>query len=64
MRDGASLEPVGILRSSLRERAQAPRQGAEGAPDAWLEVSPEFADAALGVVTGLVRHGLIHPVPH
>lgn len=31
-------------------------QGAE-------EVSPEFADAALGVVTGLVRHGLIHPVP-
>lgn len=27
------------------------------------EVAPEFADAALGVVAGLVRHGLVHPVP-
>lgn len=26
------------------------------------EVDPEFATAALAVVTGLVRHGLIHPV--
>lgn len=52
MRDGASLEPVGILRSSLRERAQAPRQGAEGAPDAWLEVSPEFARALSGISAG------------
>ena len=26
------------------------------------EVAPDFADAALGVVTDLVRHGLVHPV--
>ncbi|MEU1980293.1 methyltransferase [Nocardia sp. NPDC019395] len=26
------------------------------------EVNTEFAEAALGVVTGLVRHGLVHPV--
>ncbi|HET6362959.1 MAG TPA: tRNA (N6-threonylcarbamoyladenosine(37)-N6)-methyltransferase TrmO [Gemmatimonadota bacterium] len=52
MRDGASLEPVGVIRSNLRERAQAPRQGGEGAPDAWLEVRPEFAPALSGISAG------------
>ncbi len=52
MMDGASLEPVGVIRSTLRDRAQAPRQGAEGAPDAWLEVRPRFARALSGVSAG------------
>lgn len=52
MTDGASLEPVGVIRSTLRDRAQAPRQGAEGAPDAWLEVRPRFARALSGVSAG------------
>ena len=52
MEDGASLEPVGMIRSSLVERAQAPRQGAEGAPDAWLEVRPEYARALSGISAG------------
>ncbi len=40
------LHPIGVIRSSLKERHGAPRQGSEGAPDAWLEVS-EFASEGL-----------------
>jgi tRNA-Thr(GGU) m(6)t(6)A37 methyltransferase TsaA len=40
------LRPVGVIRSTLKSRKNAPRQGAEGAPDAWLEVRP-WASAAL-----------------
>jgi tRNA-Thr(GGU) m(6)t(6)A37 methyltransferase TsaA len=32
------LRPVGVIRSELKARGDAPRQGTEGAPDAWLEV--------------------------
>lgn len=52
MGDEASLEPVGVIRSSLKERKGAPRQGAEGAPDAWLEVRPELAQALCGISAG------------
>ena len=37
---GDRLRPVGVIRSSLRARSRAPRQGSEGAPDAWLDVYP------------------------
>ena len=37
------LQPIGYVRSPLRERKNAPRQGDEGAPDAWLEIEPAFA---------------------
>lgn len=47
-----TLEPVGFIRSSIKGREDAPRQGAEGAPDAWLEIEPQFADALLGVEAG------------
>jgi tRNA-Thr(GGU) m(6)t(6)A37 methyltransferase TsaA len=30
----------------------APRQGSEGAPDAWLDVSPPFAKGLLGITPG------------
>jgi tRNA-Thr(GGU) m(6)t(6)A37 methyltransferase TsaA len=30
----------------------APRQGSEGAPDAWLELSPAFAKGLLGISAG------------
>lgn len=46
------LHPVGYIRSTLRAPAEAPRQGSEGAPDAWLEVSPAFARGLLGIVAG------------
>ena len=46
------LEPVGFIRSTVQGREDAPRQGAEGAPDAWLEIEPKFAEALLGVDIG------------
>lgn len=41
-----SVRPVGRVRSALRSREDAPRQGDEGAPDAWLDFEPAFARAA------------------
>jgi tRNA-Thr(GGU) m(6)t(6)A37 methyltransferase TsaA len=40
------LQPIGEIRSSLKDRSKAPKQGSEGAPDAWLEIS-SFAHSAL-----------------
>ena len=37
--------PVGWVESPLTERAQAPRQGDEGAPPAWLAFQAEVAEA-------------------
>jgi len=34
------LRPIGVIRSVLKERSEAPMQGFEGAPDAWLDVHP------------------------
>ncbi len=47
-----SLNPIGRIRSTLRALDEAPRQGSEGAPDAWLEVKPSFTRALLGIATG------------
>jgi tRNA (Thr-GGU) A37 N-methylase len=44
-----TVQPVGFIRSTLKRREEAPRQGPEGAPDAWLEIQPQFAEALLGV---------------
>jgi len=35
---GFRLRPIGVIRSALKQRSRAPRQGTEGAPDAWLEI--------------------------
>src|SRR5215471_14320559 len=47
-----AVRSIGVIRSTLLERKGAPRQGPEGAPDAWLEVEPQFGDALLGVAAG------------
>ena len=47
-----SFDPIGIIRSPLQRRKNAPRQGNEGAPDAWLEVDPAFHDALDGIAAG------------
>jgi len=51
-REEYSLDPIGHIRSTLRALEEAPRQGSEGAPDAWLEVHPTFARGLLGIATG------------
>jgi tRNA-Thr(GGU) m(6)t(6)A37 methyltransferase TsaA len=47
-----TLQSVGFIRSTVKGREDAPRQGPEGAPDAWLEIEPQFADALLGMEVG------------
>jgi tRNA-Thr(GGU) m(6)t(6)A37 methyltransferase TsaA len=46
------LRSIGVVRSVLKTRAKAPKQGTEGAPDAWLEVYPAFAKALDGIAVG------------
>src|SRR5262245_51836227 len=49
---GSRLKFVGVIRSTIKTRGDAPRQGSEGAPDAWLEVGPWAARALDGVAAG------------
>jgi tRNA-Thr(GGU) m(6)t(6)A37 methyltransferase TsaA len=46
------LRAVGTIRSSLKERSGAPRQGSEGAPDAWLHVKATVAQGLDGLKVG------------
>ena len=52
MSEDYRLRPIGYIRSTLRDLEQAPRQGAEGAPDAWLEVDPAFARGLSRIAPG------------
>jgi tRNA-Thr(GGU) m(6)t(6)A37 methyltransferase TsaA len=47
-----TLTPIGVIRSPLTRREDAPMQGHEGAPDAWLEVYSTYVDGLDGVVAG------------
>ncbi len=46
------VHPIGTVRSLLVRREDAPRQGSEGAPEAWVELKEEFRDGLLGVEPG------------
>lgn len=46
------LRQVARVESELKERADAPMQGREGAPDAWLVFEPDVLEALSGIVTG------------
>jgi tRNA-Thr(GGU) m(6)t(6)A37 methyltransferase TsaA len=46
------LRPIGIIRSRLKRRKNAPRQGDEGAPDAWLEIDRRLGVALDGIAVG------------
>ncbi|HEU5245799.1 MAG TPA: tRNA (N6-threonylcarbamoyladenosine(37)-N6)-methyltransferase TrmO [Candidatus Udaeobacter sp.] len=39
------IKPVGFIRSDLKRREEAPRQGREGAPNALIEVLPSYVKA-------------------
>lgn len=47
-----TLNPIGVIRSSLTNRHGAPRQGNEGAPDAWLEVNEDVARGLRDISAG------------
>ena len=46
------LVPIATVESSLKNRADAPKQGDEGAPDAWLVFDPEIAAGLDGIGVG------------
>jgi tRNA-Thr(GGU) m(6)t(6)A37 methyltransferase TsaA len=46
------IMPVGWVESPLTERAQAPRQGDEGAPPAWLVFESEVEEAVRDIHPG------------
>jgi tRNA-Thr(GGU) m(6)t(6)A37 methyltransferase TsaA len=46
------LASIGRVESPLTERAAAPRQGDEGAPEATLVFAPEVAEGLAGIAAG------------
>jgi tRNA-Thr(GGU) m(6)t(6)A37 methyltransferase TsaA len=50
--DSIELRAIGRVASSLTDPAAAPKQGDEGAPEAALEIAPEFAPALRGIAEG------------
>ena len=46
------LRAIGVISSDLKARRDAPKQGHEGAPDAWLDVHPSLAAAVEGLQAG------------
>ena len=50
--NGFQVVPIGWVQSPLKQRAQAPRQGDEGAPEAWLVFGPDFADGIRDLSAG------------
>ena len=46
------LRTIGVIRSTLKSRSEAPRQGREGAPDAWLDVRRSVAKGLDGIAVG------------
>ncbi len=47
-----NIKPIGVIRSELTDLAAAPRQGDEGAPDAWLEIAADVAEGLAGLAVG------------
>jgi len=46
------LRPIGTIRSTIKNRKAAPKQGSEGAPNAWLEVNSFAARGLEGICKG------------
>ena len=47
-----TIKPIGVIHSDLTNRETAPRQGSEGAPDAWLELYSTVAEGLEGIAVG------------
>jgi tRNA-Thr(GGU) m(6)t(6)A37 methyltransferase TsaA len=50
--NGFEVTPIGRVESSLTHPEAAPKQGHEGAPDAWLVLDPAVLDALDGLRPG------------
>ncbi len=50
--EGLQIKPVGRVESPLTEPASAPKQGDEGAPEAWIVFEPDLVDALRGIEPG------------
>jgi tRNA-Thr(GGU) m(6)t(6)A37 methyltransferase TsaA len=46
------IEPIGVVRSELTRLEEAPMQGDEGAPEAWLELTVSAARGLMGIKPG------------
>ena len=46
------LKPIGTVESPLTDPASAPKQGDEGAPEAWIVFEPAFLPALEGIGAG------------
>ena len=46
------IRPIGRVESPLADRESAPRQGDEGAPDAWLVFTADASPGLLGLEVG------------
>jgi tRNA-Thr(GGU) m(6)t(6)A37 methyltransferase TsaA len=49
---GFDVIPIGRVESTLTDPAKAPKQGHEGAPDAWLVFEPDVLDGLEGIRPG------------
>jgi tRNA-Thr(GGU) m(6)t(6)A37 methyltransferase TsaA len=47
-----TIEPIGFVRSELTQLEDAPMQGDEGAPEAWLELTSSTAQGLMGIQPG------------
>lgn len=47
-----TIRSIGVVRSELKNREEAPMQGYEGAPEAWVEIRAEVADGLQGIEAG------------
>ena len=47
-----TIEPIGFVRSSLTRLEDAPMQGDEGAPEAWLVISQQATPGLMGIQPG------------
>jgi tRNA-Thr(GGU) m(6)t(6)A37 methyltransferase TsaA len=46
------IRPIGYVESPLVDRESAPKQGFEGAPDAWLEFNSDVAEGIRDLAVG------------
>ena len=46
------VRPIGVVESPLTDRSSAPKQGHEGAPDAWLVIHPDVQAGLEGLHAG------------